>query len=234
LPRWEFDPNLPEAHLAQGQLYKLRFNWIAAEEEIREALRLNPSVPGGHATHAWTLASMGRYDEALAAARRALSLDPLSPDTYEAMALVQYCLQDYESAIRSGEKMGEWGANPMLVASRLGWFYLAKSQYDKALELWEKVGLRADLAVLYTKTGRLEDARRILAQVEAAGTGSFAWPLIEIHLALGENEEAIHLLECAYDNHDAFAFTLLNIAHIWGGVRSDPRVVRLAEKTGLR
>lgn len=226
----ELDPDLAEAHLASGQLWKVRLNWTKAEEEIRMAIRLNPSVPGGHPTHAWTLASMGRYNEALVAANTALKLDPLSPDTYEALGLAYYCLRNYDEAIRSVQKMGEWGADPMLISSRLGWFYLEKEQYDKALEEWVKAGLKSDLAVLYAKTGRISEARKIMDEVKKSG--HVGWGRIEIHLALGEKEEAVRLLEHAYKSSDAFTFTLL-YHHLWDEVRSDPRVVALTEKAGL-
>ncbi|MDG6986118.1 MAG: tetratricopeptide repeat protein [Nitrososphaerota archaeon] len=226
----ELDPSLAEAHLASGQLCKLRLNWKEAEKEIRRAIELDPSVSGGQSTYAWTLLSMGRHQEALAAATKALKLDPLSPDTHEALGFAYYCMRAYDDAIKCIQRMEEWGANPMLVSSRLGWLYLEKGWYDKALKEWEKVGLEADLAVLYAKMGRTDEARKILMQAKKEGYQG--WGLIEIHLALGDTDEAIQLLERAYELQDAFTFSLM-FSHLWDGVRSDPRVVALEKKTGL-
>src|SRR5262249_29910800 len=73
------DPQLAEAHAVLAMIH-LSYRWdrAASEQEIREAIRLNPSSALAHQYYSTTLTTMGRFDEAIGEARRALELDPLS------------------------------------------------------------------------------------------------------------------------------------------------------------
>ena len=53
-------------------------DWAAAEREFQAALSLNPGYASGHQRYGWYLLAMGRFDDMLAAMRRAAELDPLS------------------------------------------------------------------------------------------------------------------------------------------------------------
>ncbi|GAJ13893.1 unnamed protein product, partial [marine sediment metagenome] len=76
----EIDDMLPEAHLA---LTEIRFynvwDWVGAEPEYKKAIELNQNFAWARAKYAYYLTSMGRFEEAIAEAERALQLDPLSP-----------------------------------------------------------------------------------------------------------------------------------------------------------
>jgi TolB-like protein/DNA-binding winged helix-turn-helix (wHTH) protein len=73
------DSQLAEAHAVLAML-RLSYRWDRAgsEQEIREAIRLNPSSAVAHQYYSATLTTMGKFDEAIVEARRALDLDPLS------------------------------------------------------------------------------------------------------------------------------------------------------------
>lgn len=70
----------PGCHLALYQIsviqrdYEYKFN--DARETIRQALRLAPDDPNYHAHHGFCELALQRHEEALAAAQKALSLDP--------------------------------------------------------------------------------------------------------------------------------------------------------------
>ncbi|HET7218640.1 MAG TPA: protein kinase [Vicinamibacterales bacterium] len=74
------DPELAEAHgtLALGNLFFL-WNWDESARAFEKSIALNPSVASVRAFHAIMLASAGRHEEAIAEARTARQLDPLSP-----------------------------------------------------------------------------------------------------------------------------------------------------------
>ena len=71
---------LPEAHAMMATLRASDYDWKGAEREFRRALELDPE-----SEDVWTyydcyyLLPMRRLDEGVAASRRALELDPLSP-----------------------------------------------------------------------------------------------------------------------------------------------------------
>src|SRR5262249_50962656 len=75
----EIDPALPEAHISLGIIKQtFGFDWFGAASEFERALILNPGNAEAHLWHGWTLLLMGRADEAIAEAKTAHELDPLS------------------------------------------------------------------------------------------------------------------------------------------------------------
>jgi len=75
----ELDDSLAEAHTNLADTY-LYFDWDFAksDEEFRKAIALNPNYPTAHQWYAECLYATGRFDEAIAEAKRALELDPNS------------------------------------------------------------------------------------------------------------------------------------------------------------
>lgn len=75
----ELDDNLSEAHDALAGLLEFQdWNWKAAEREHRRAIDLNPSNANAHLFYGAHLVARGRFDQAIAEARLAERLDPLS------------------------------------------------------------------------------------------------------------------------------------------------------------
>jgi len=74
------EPDLAEAHgtLALGSLF-FKWNWADAERSFLRSIELNPSLASVRAFHALMLSTVSRHDEAIAEARTARQLDPLSP-----------------------------------------------------------------------------------------------------------------------------------------------------------
>ena len=82
------DPQLAEARAVLAMV-RLSYRWDrqGAEREIQEAIRLNPSSALSHQYYSTALTTMGRFDEAIAEARRALELDPLSAPASTTLAI---------------------------------------------------------------------------------------------------------------------------------------------------
>ena len=99
----EADSEDPWAHHALGCAYLLtrRFDELLAEFAV--ALRLNPNFALAQAIYGLTLAFCGQWQEADAAARRALRLsprDPLSALYYGVAAYAQFIGRNYEEALQ--------------------------------------------------------------------------------------------------------------------------------------
>jgi TolB-like protein len=69
------DPASATAWVALGNVHRERWDWKEAEDAYTRALTLDPDNVEAHQQYAEFLAYVGRLDEALEAARRALSLD---------------------------------------------------------------------------------------------------------------------------------------------------------------
>ncbi len=185
-------------------------DWVGAEREIKKALELNSNVAVGHESHAWILALMGRFDEGLVEAKKALELDPFSTLANQTMTLVLYWSRKYENAIEQLNKMRELDPESRSIALWLGLCYLEKSQFGEAIEKFswrvEPSKGKADLslsylALAYARSGRIDEARKILSDFKEVSKTQFipALAIAQIHAGLGEKDEAIKLLEKAYD-----------------------------------
>ena len=72
----ETDPRLAEAHIAQGRVLQHGdWDWPAAEREFKRAIELNPKNPEAHHMYSHYLMPLGRSQEAVSEAKRALELD---------------------------------------------------------------------------------------------------------------------------------------------------------------
>ncbi len=76
----------------RGTIYLDAGRWSEAEVAFREAIRCNPQVGGFHFNLAATLAEQGKFQEAIASARRALELEPASPVAPDARRLIEALL----------------------------------------------------------------------------------------------------------------------------------------------
>jgi tetratricopeptide (TPR) repeat protein len=85
------NPNLAEAYSPMGRLQKfVDLDWVGADESIRRAIALEPGNPVYLDQAAFSAATFGRSDEALASARRALGLDPLNASSWEGRGEIEY------------------------------------------------------------------------------------------------------------------------------------------------
>ena len=73
------DDRLPEAHVALGWiLFSFDWDWAGAEQQLKDAIALNPQSPDAHRAYAHLLSNQSRHDEALVEIGRARQLDPRS------------------------------------------------------------------------------------------------------------------------------------------------------------
>jgi TolB-like protein len=91
------------AHFALGGVYLItrRFDNSLAEFEL--ALRLNPNFSQAHVYYATALGFCGRWEEAVAAANRAIRLSPRDPALalcYGSACLAHFIGRDYDAAMR--------------------------------------------------------------------------------------------------------------------------------------
>jgi serine/threonine-protein kinase len=119
----ELDPGLAEAHAMAGFLKTVsEYDWTGAEAAFRRAIELNPNSGDLYDTYGLMLSAMGRYDEALAAQRRAHELDPLSHRHDAAPTLVR--AGRYEEALRLLNRMVELEPDFAFPYATRGWALL--------------------------------------------------------------------------------------------------------------
>jgi len=127
----ELDPRSASARAALGSVHRDRWEWADGERELLRALELDPDSEEAHTQYSELLWGMGRLDESLREARRALALDrsPIRLDIYGFTLYMNGHRDEAEAALEEGIALDSAGdvhflrtvlANQLLVEGRYG------------------------------------------------------------------------------------------------------------------
>ena len=232
----ELDNRLPEAWVAKGWLtMTYDQDSQSAERHFRRVTELAPSSYMGYIGLSMALQMAGRYDEALAAARRAHQYAPLDYWARNMLAEVTFKRREYDATINHVKALNEMLPDNSLDLSFLGWVYALKHMPEEALRNADKAmeftagdpNLELGAAVVYAMLGEASKARDILDRAVAKSDLQFVSPgLIAIVYAnLGDSDQAFVWLNRAVDVYDSFVFNL-DYPPL-DPIRSDPRFIEL-------
>ncbi|MEO6969488.1 MAG: tetratricopeptide repeat protein [Chthoniobacterales bacterium] len=223
----ELDDTLAEAHTSLANALEVDFQFSAAEQEFKRAIALNPSYATAHQWFGECFQAQGRFAESLAQLQQAHELDPLSLIINSVLGSNLGTVGHLDAAVEQFHKTLEIDSNfgPahfMLgeVLEAKGDLKGAKAAYEKAAAIGRTPMREAMIARMDVMTGQREEARKILdALTNSPEPGSAQpYPLALIHLAFGEKEEALRLLEQAYEERS------IQLAGNTGSLKTDPRL----------
>ena len=245
----DVDPDMADAHAAAASHeFFFHWNWEAAEDEWRRAMRfggedLHPDLNAARALQRWAI---GRLDDALALARKARALDPVTP---------MFAIREADFLLHAGRPdeaatiyQGVLAAHPDDTRARFGLSeaYRRQGRLDEAVAERRAAHLAADepdvVAGPLSKTAADElaridarGARAQLARLQArALAGAYVSPLdfAREHARLGEADEAARHFEAAVADR-APGLTMLDVDAAWDGLRGDARFRALRARVGL-
>jgi TolB-like protein/DNA-binding winged helix-turn-helix (wHTH) protein/Tfp pilus assembly protein PilF len=237
----ELDSQLSEAHVILGHSYMSQWRWAEAEAEFTRALDLNPNDPRAHEGMSDRLLGQGRFDEALAWARRERELDPLGASG-EPVGWVLFCARRYKDAIQESrnELVIKPGDGPTLW--NLGWMLIFNNQVDEAIPVLEKAvsvtdrspGVISALVWAYVRGGRRADALQLLEELKRRKRAGYipAAAMVNSYLALGDKDEAFAWFELACREHSNL-LKFIKVFPPFDPVRGDPRFQDLIRRVGL-
>lgn len=238
----ELDDSLAEAYGAMGAIqFFYDYDRVAAEKSFQRALALDPYNGRARMWYAYALVFQRRFEEAIAQARTAKELDPLSYVATTHLAVVMYFSRHYEDAMRLVAETQEV-ANTAPAHGLRGMILAAQKHYPEAIAEYE-AGLRIAphhayllgmLGNAYGLAGRKAEARRLLKEggLEFEQGGLSDLKVSYIYLALGDRNRAFEHLERDYRQRDP-ELPYINSDPVFDSVRNDPRFVALVEKLGL-
>lgn len=238
----ELDDQLADAHAALG-IIRLFYNWdwSGAERESKRSIELAPNDPLPHATYAFYLQTMGRFDEAIEERKRAVELDPQTRLHEFNLGRTYFFARKYDQSIDVLTKMiaQDPTRSPYLLAKA----YEQKGMYSKALEVFKKVysgDPRAE--AILSRPGAEQDFKRTMIAVcqqdlegflNAAKT-EYVSPeeFFYSYLCLGDKEKALEWLEKGYQERNRRLIDLKVDPH-YDLLRSDPRFKNLVRRVRL-
>ncbi len=234
------DDTNAEGHAALANLVFLEMNFTEAEKEFRRAIELNPNYATAHHWYGNSLlASLGRFDAAIAEGKRSVELDPLSLINNADLGSTLMVARRYDEAIAQLQRTLALDANFYYAHWNLGEVLYYKGDLAGCIRECEKArSLENDpealglLAQAYIKTGRKSEGLKILAELNETARRSYVRPELfaMIHAALGDKSKAIRLLEDEYQNRDGFDLTGIKVDQRLDPLRDEPRFQELLAK----
>ena len=228
------DPDLAEARFALAVIYQYEWQWDAADQEFLNGAALNASDAIGLMEYANFLTAMGRADEAIEIARRAVQLDPVLPSAYNELGWALSASGPNANALEQYQKALQLDSDYFQTHWALTYHHINAGEFDEALPHLQKLGENLELTVptqvgyvgrFYARIGRHGDARDILELLRKRMETEYvpAMALALVHLGLEDYEEAIPLLEAAYEERDPSLIWLRYIYALPDTFRNDPR-----------
>jgi len=232
------EPDLAEGHASLGWTRMVMdWNWSGAEASFRRAREL---MPGNTVvlSYASSMASnLGRLEEAIEIARRAVDQDPLSSLSYITLGLVLYRagrFPEAEEAFRTGIELSPQRAN---LRAYLAFVLLAQGRADEALAvaLEEPEGcfrLEA-LAVIHHLGGRQKEADGALRELIETAADTAAYQIAAVYAVRREPDSAFEWFERAYRLRDPGLAEMKSNPRL-RSLHGDPRWLEFLGKVGLR
>lgn len=246
------DPSLAEAH---ASLSAVKFfhdrDWSGAEDEIKQAIALNPNNANAHGQYSDYLAALGRLDEALKEAEHALELDPFSVGTNIGLGQTLYDARRYDDALRQYRRGMEMHPDRWEYYNCISDIYEHEKMFAEAFAARQRaLSMQKDpsvtaLAEAYQRSGYrgwllkkieiLEQAPPQTMQTDARESrldpfkdfGFAHW-----YSLLDDAAHAMHNLERAYDGGNATVL-FLRVDPNMDPLRSSPRFRDLVRRIGF-
>ena len=233
----EINPNAAEAHnsLAFAVQY-YDYDFARAENEFRRALELDPRYTVAHYWFSMTLSWMGRSEEAIAEARHAIDLDPMSANGNPFLQMAYHCARQFELMAANCRRTIELYPDFPVSHWALGWACLEMSDYESAiaemriaLECSGRATLyRALLAEAHMLAGDRDVGERMLADLLEGSAQQYVSPYMvaRLYLALDRKDEALRWLESGWQGHAAW-MPFLKVDPRMDALRGDRRFSEL-------
>ncbi len=236
------DPSLGNAHAALGLVHLWEWDCQKVAREFECAVELSPSSETARFTHAAFLVMIaGEGDAAIAEARLAFALDPLSLSTNFSLAWILIFAGDFAAGARQARATIDLYPDAPHAWFTLGHAELGLGHFGEAIAALERaiasnrqVMAIATLGCALALDGRPDAARRLLADLEERQSPEEVPRMAPamIYAGLGEHDRAFACLERALAERDGRLFGLTTIPSFIP-LRSDPRFADLARRIGL-
>ena len=239
----EIDESLAEAHasLAFAYLY-YDWDWTGAERHFRRAIELSPNYAPAHQWYSHLLMARKRTGEAIAKAKRAAELDPLSLTAAMNLGWQYHWARQPEQAVATFRKIlemepsfeqGHWGLG--LAYEQEKKFDQAVAEFSRAAELSEGNPVYvAALGHAHAAAGRRDEAAKIAITLEERARTAYVPPYWMATLAVGlaQKDRAFFWLDQAHAERSGGMIWLAADPRM-DPLRSDPRFDVLLRRVGL-
>src|SRR5216683_711604 len=232
------NPNLAAAHAQMGRIKRqVDFDWVGADACLQRAIALDPGNLENLGSAAFSAAMLGRFDQALPLARRAVDLDPLNELSWENLGQIRFSMGQLDEPVADIKKALELRSDVWNGHLFLSQIYIIQGRPQEALPEIERVQDQSDIrlylyALAYHALGRKKEADTVLSELIAKYQAIDAYQIAEVYAFRNQSDEAFEWLDRAYAKHDDGLIEtkidpLLKILH------NDPRYAAFLKKLNL-
>jgi eukaryotic-like serine/threonine-protein kinase len=236
------DDSLPEAHTSLAAALEDEWNWAEAEFQYKRAVELNPNYATARHWHSIYLSVLSRHEEAIAEAKRALELDPLSLIIQANLGGRYLRAGRYGEAIQECQKALDLDSSFVIGHDCLGFAYLQTGRTQEAIAEFQ-IAARlshgdpesvSGLGYAYAVSGQSDEASNIVNQMKTSAKDEYipAYYIAIVKAGLGNKDEALTWLERAFANRSA-ELPFCNTEPMLLSLRSEPRFRTLLRDMGL-
>lgn len=244
------DPTLAEAYTSRA-FVRLAYDWdwLGAQSDFQQALKLNPKYPTAHQWYASYLMQMGKFSLAKQEIEEAHNLDPLSPIISANSGLYSYYEKNYDDAIAKYKTTLQSDPEFWVARHYLALAYVQKGRHDEAIAELRKLikapatgaipdqiveaesEASASLGFAYGMAGKQAEAKAIISQLDALSKRRYVSPLYSaiVYAGLKDNDKAIEHLNKAFEARHP-GLVLIRIEPMFDGLRGDERFKALIKR----
>jgi eukaryotic-like serine/threonine-protein kinase len=238
----ELDDRLAEAHASMAWLKFHEWDWMGADQEFKNAVRLNDSYPMAHVWFGEYLTALGQFEPASREMNRALETSPMLPVVNLALAQRAYYAHQYSQAAELSQKTLALDQAFVPAHSLLARSYALDGASDRALAEFQKAldasgGDTNELAAQgygFAAAHQPAAARKVLDELKQRAQQTYVQPLwiARIQVAIGDKDQALDSLQAAFDDKSA-GLVNLKVDPIFDPLHTDPRFTALLKRMGL-
>ena len=236
----EIAPDSDQVLNAFGVSKTWEHKWTEGEAAYKQAFEINPNYGAAISNLANIYSVLKRHDEAIALSRQAIELDPLRAATR--VSYMERLLRSgrFDEVIQEAPQASSLAPENALTYVYRGAAYERKKMYAEAIADLQKAGeiekenidFRIEVARIYASSGDRAKAEVISKENEPQLDKTSPVTLAGLYVALGENKQALDLLEKAFADSDA-DLRGLAVAYPLDPLRTEPRFKELLRKLNL-
>jgi tetratricopeptide (TPR) repeat protein len=219
-----------------------QWRWAESEQAHQRALNLEPTNAFPHMCYPLLCSFLGRHEEAVFHAAKAVELDPLDLMTNFRLVQANCYARRYDEAVRAGRIAVE-----LTPDSPYTYFYLALSlaALGSEQEAWEMANTGRKLVdcmpigegyfgYVAGVLGYTAEARQVVENLLSRREKCYipALPIVQTHLGLGETADAMRWLHTALAERDPFLGSLM-VFPAYDLIRDQPEFRRLTSELKL-
>jgi serine/threonine protein kinase/TolB-like protein len=233
----ELAPDEADAYAARGYMRLRRtWDWSGAQADFEKALTLDASNSALQWLYPKLLADFGRLPEAMAAAKKATELDPLSAAAWLMLSGSLAGNRQFAAAHEALHRALEIQPESTILLASLGGLQLDEGNATESLATYrqvsdEEVRLFGVARAEHT-LGHAKESQQALDQFIAKGGQAKAYDIAEIYAWRGEKDKAFEWLDRAYQQHSSDLYGVRSNA-CFASLRGDARFAALLRKMNL-